>query len=217
MTGFSLIIVVSYKKKLIKKTVFSYPPARSPLISYHKMTRTKHISDYRLNIFLIKYIFVMKKYPFSSSKFHSHRLSFQIAIFALIIKLWLPWSHDFNITNLNHYHYSFSFPDAKETASLGMRFCQINTTMVVQSHPIKMGRLWTNRDFAARKTYSNFSLQSSNSLWHAQIKQMFPHIPGLQLDTLEESNFRSKLRLKASNFFIWKLLFKQKKEGCRNI
>ena len=36
------------------------------------------------------------------------------------------------------------------TASLHMHFCQINTTKVVQSWPIKMGRLWTKRDFMAR-------------------------------------------------------------------
>ena len=36
-----------------------------------------------------------------------------------------------------------------------MRFCQINTT-VVQSRSIKMGWLWTKRDFVARKTYLKF-------------------------------------------------------------
>ena len=41
----------------------------------------------------------------------------------------------------------------------------------------------------------------------------------LMLDTLEEINFQLKLFLKISNFFIWKLLFRQKKkvEGHGNI
>ena len=43
------MVIVSYKKK-IKNAVFSYPPAHPPLISSPKMTRTKHISEYRLTV-----------------------------------------------------------------------------------------------------------------------------------------------------------------------
>ena len=123
----------------------------------------------------------------------------------------MPWSHGSNITNLNHY--SLSFPDPKMTASLRMRFCQINTTKVLQSRSIKMGWLWTKRDFVARKTYSNFSCQNSNNLWHAQIKQWF--LCTSPLDTLAENNFQLKIILKTSNFFIWKLLFRQKKSSSK--
>ena len=65
------------------------------------------------------------------------------------------------------------------------------------------------------KTYSNFSCQNSNNLWHVQIKQIFLHIPGYIGRTL--------LSIKALslniNFFIWKFLFCQKKKikGCGNI
>ena len=41
---------------------------------------------------------------------------------------------------------------------------------------IKMERLWTKRDLVDRETYSNFSCQNSNNLWHdEQIKQWFAH------------------------------------------
>ena len=43
---------------------------------------------------------------------------------------------------------------------------------------IKMGQLWTKRDFVARKTYLKFLRPNSNNLWHAQIKQIFLSIPG---------------------------------------
>ena len=68
--------------------------------------------------------------------------------------------------------------------------------------PVLMALLLTKRDFVARKTYSNFSCENSNNLWHAQIKQRFSHIPGNI--ALGEINFRS-IRLKTSNFFNWKL------------
>ena len=69
--------------------------------------------------------------------------------------------------------------------------------------PVLMALLLTKRDFVARKTYSNFSCENSNNLWHAQIKQRFSHIPGNI--ALGEINFRS-IRLKTSNFSI---------ENCR--
>ena len=47
-----------------------------------------------------------------------------------------------------------------------------------------------------------------NNLWHAQIKQWLLHI----IEILGEIKFRSKLRLKTSEFFVSKLLFRHKKK-----
>ena len=123
----------------------------------------------------------------------------------------MPWSHGSNITNLNHY--SLSFPDAKMTASLRMCFCQINTTKVVQSRPIKMGWLWTKRDFVARKTYSNFSCQNSNNLWHdAQIKQWFAH-PWTHWEKL---TFNQSFVSKHQFFLLENCCIDNKKEGQKS-
>ena len=45
---FSLTKFFNRLQKKIKNTVFSYQPTCPPLISHHKMTQTKHISNYRL-------------------------------------------------------------------------------------------------------------------------------------------------------------------------
>ena len=59
---------------------------------------------------------------------------------------------------------------------------------------IKMGQLWTKRDFVARKTYLKFLWPNSNNLWHAQIKQIFLSIP---------RHFgRNELSIKASSLSI---------------
>ena len=105
----------------------------------------------------------------------------------------MPWSHGSNITNLKHY--ILSFLDVKMTASLRMCFCQINTAKIVQSHPIKMGRLWTKRDFVARKifparTVTICDMHKSNSGFCTS------------LDMLGEINFQLKLFLKTS-FFLF--------------
>ena len=61
------------------------------------------------------------------------------------------------------------------------------------------------------KTYSNFSCQNGNNLWHAQIKQMFLHNPG--------HVGRKQLSIKASSLniriFHLKIVVLAKKEGER--
>ena len=121
------------------------------------------------------------------------------------------------ILNLNHH--SFSFLNAKTTASLCMCFYQINATKNVQSYPIKMGRHWTKRDFVARKTYLKvpqfFPTRTVNICDMHKSDWCF----WVSLDMLGEINCQSKLHLRASIFFHWKHLFRQKKkvEGCGDI
>ena len=49
--------------------------------------------------------------------------------------------------------------NAKTTTSLGMHFCQINTTKYDLSYLIKMGWLWTKQNFVTRTNYWYFSHQ----------------------------------------------------------
>ena len=79
-------------------------------------------------------------------------------------------------------------------------FCQINTTKVVQSCPIKIGWLWTRRDFVPRKTYLNFSCQNSTNMHKSDSGFC------TSLSTLGEINFWSKHHLKTSTNQIF--LFK---------
>ena len=111
--------------------------------------------------------------------------------------------------------YSLTFPDAKMTVSLGMRFCQINTTKVVQSHPIKMGQLWTKRDFVAGKNYSNFSDQICNQLWlwhKSNIQWFLPHHLWTNREKLTfDQSFVSKTSTNQI-FFIRELSIRQGKK-----
>ena len=99
------------------------------------------------------------------------------------------------------------------TASLRMRFCQTNTTKVVQSHPMKMGDfeqrviLWLEKliqIFPARAV-TNCDMHKSNSGFCTF------------LNTKGEINFRSKLRLKATStnqiFLFENCQSGKKKEG----
>ena len=97
------------------------------------------------------------------------------------------------------------FSECENNCFIVHAFCQINATKVVQSHPIKMEPLWTKRDFMARKIYLKFPQifparrvnicdmhKSNRCFW-------------VSLDMLGEIKFLSKLRFRASIFFIWKL------------
>ena len=79
-----------------------------------------------------------------------------------------------------------------------------------------MGRLWTKRDFVVRNTYLKFpqifSTRAVNICDKHESKRCF----WVSFDMFGEINFQSKIRLRASNFFVWKLLSRQKKkvQGC---
>ena len=77
--------------------------------------------------------------------------------------------------------------------------------------PSKWGDFWAKRNFAARKTYLKFPQifndRTVNICGMHKSKRCF----WVSLDMLGELNFQSKLRLKASNFFVWKLSFRQKR------
>ena len=122
----------------------------------------------------------------------------------------MPKPHGSNIKTYNYL--SLSFLNAKTTASLRVCFYQINATKNVQSCPIKMGRLWTKRDFVARKTYLKFPQIFSTRTVNICDMHKSDWCFWVSLDMLGEINFQSKLHLRASNFFDWKQLFRQKKK-----
>ena len=78
--------------------------------------------------------------------------------------------------------------------------------------PHQNGRLWTKWGFVARKTYFRFPkiipVRTVNVCDIRKPSRCF----WVSLDVLGEINFRPKLRLRASNFSVWKLLFRQKKK-----
>ena len=75
---------------------------------------------------------------------------------------------------------------------------------------IKMGR--TKRDSVIRKTYVKFpQIFIDRTVYICDMRKSKKCFWAF-LDILGEINFQSKLRLRASNFFVWKLLFRQKKK-----
>ena len=106
---------------------------------------------------------------------------------------------------------SLSFLNVEATASLRMCFCQTNSTKVVQSRAIKMRRLWTKRDFVARNTYLKFPQIFTTRAVNICDKHKAKRCFWVSLDMLGEINFQSKLYLRASIFFVWKLSSRQKR------
>ena len=116
-------------------------------------------------------------------------------------------NHGSSTTNVNHP--SLSFLIATTTASLCMCFYlpnKHNQSCSKLPRATKMRRLcFEQREILwLVKLTLNFSCQSSNNLWHAHIKQMFPVRASFckSLDMLREINFRSRLHLEASKFLF---------------
>ena len=92
---------------------------RKLLITYEKLAgyladQANKISNEQTNIYIYIYIY--------------HQVGRHWTIFNVFSK-WLQYN------KLKSLHYSLFFLNAKTTSSLRMRFCQLNTTKVVQSCP----------------------------------------------------------------------------------